>query len=69
MNVRDPVCGRGIGLRDAVAPDARDGWAYFFRSPGYREIFGSPPMRFPQKREAARANVPAKETIQLRRAK
>lgn len=62
MKARDPVCGREIGLADAVASEFHDGWAYFFCSAGCHENFRSSPDRFSEKPEGTSVNARARGT-------
>jgi len=46
MTVRDPVCGRTIGISDVVANVDHKGWAYFFCSTECQLAFEADQTKF-----------------------
>jgi YHS domain-containing protein len=69
MNVRDPVCGREIGLGVAMAAEVHFGWVFFFCTAGCHEAFRSSPEQYAQEPEALLANLPVMATRQSRNTK
>jgi YHS domain-containing protein len=59
MNITDPVCGRSLGLEDAVACEEHDGWAYFFCSSGCRDAFICAPKRYASRPNPMRGSFTA----------
>ena len=57
MNVDDPVCNKEINLRDVVAFENHEGWAYFFCSNACHHLFKLSPERFSKKLKAAPVNL------------
>lgn len=50
MSVRDPVCGRTIGISDVVANVDHKGWAYFFCSTECQLAFEADQTKFATER-------------------
>lgn len=46
MKVTDPICRVEIDMREVVASEVYDGWAYFFCSDACKRRFANSPTRY-----------------------